>query len=184
MKKQFYRVSIFLLVGFVLLMVPALALAQDPTAEATEEAMMEATAEATEEAMMEATAEATEEAMMEATVEATEEAMEEAGEPMAEDAGGVVCESDVVVQADDWLSKIAPVGRFRAEYVRLSPSTSVAFTVKVRVLPSSTFCSMILSITGAGLNVIAPLSSAIELLPRRLTRPSDIPVIRLPYIWL
>jgi basic membrane protein A len=99
MKEQFYRGSIFLLVGLLLLMVPALALAQDPTAEPTEEATAEATAEAT--------TEATEEATAEPTVEATAEATAEAAEPAAEDAGGVVCDSDVVVQADDWLSKIA-----------------------------------------------------------------------------
>ena len=44
----------------------------------------------------------------EPTEEAREEAMEEStNEAIAEDADGVVCESDVVVQSDDWLSKIA-----------------------------------------------------------------------------
>jgi len=91
---------------------PSLALAQEPTAEPTEEATVEATVEPTEEATMEATAEPTEEMMMEATAEPTEEVMMEAteeamDESMTDDAGGVVCESDVIVQADDWLSKIA-----------------------------------------------------------------------------
>lgn len=131
MRKMYQSIGAVALLGLLFVLVPAFALAQDPTVEPTEEAMeateeameetMEATVEPTEE-MMEATVEPTEEAVMEATEEAVMEAtaepepeliMEGTAEPTEEaeampaDAGGVVCDTDVIVQADDWLSKLA-----------------------------------------------------------------------------
>src|SRR5262245_56107412 len=89
MKKAINVISLVTLLALMLLLISAMtAMAAPPSQEATAEATTQATAEATTEATAEATAEATTQAPAGGQAAAT-------------------CEQDVVVQADDWLSKLA-----------------------------------------------------------------------------